>query len=195
MAWTLDDAEARSAEAPGSFFIPPAELRRSLKVGDGVKLIFRLERADGETSVERMWVEVAATAPYVGVLLNTPRLVGVIEAGDQVSFGPEHVCGYAYDVEELGYDPETPCFVLKRVGRADTPPAVLLRNEDGQWEAHDVDETDEELADSANVLAWDLGYLTDRYPQTTEVVRDGAQHGEGQELSWRWDGAQYARVE
>jgi hypothetical protein len=53
VAWTLEDAEARASQAPQSFFIPPAELRHSLKVGDGVKLIFQLERDDGETSVER----------------------------------------------------------------------------------------------------------------------------------------------
>jgi hypothetical protein len=42
--WTLDNAEARAAEAPRSFFIEPAELRHSLKRGDEVKLSFRLER-------------------------------------------------------------------------------------------------------------------------------------------------------
>jgi hypothetical protein len=55
----LDNAEGRAAEAPRSFFIPPAELRHSLKVGDEVKLIFCLDRGDGEAAVERMWVELS----------------------------------------------------------------------------------------------------------------------------------------
>src|SRR3954451_10716571 len=89
--WMLDNAEERAAEAPQSFFIPPAELRHELKVGDEVKLIFVLEREDGETAVERMWVEVAETSPYIGRLRNTPQLSGVIDLGDRVRFAPEHV--------------------------------------------------------------------------------------------------------
>jgi hypothetical protein len=174
VAWTLEDAEARALQAPESFFIRSAELRHSLKVGDGVKLIFQLERDDGETSVERMWVEVVETGPYVGILRNVAELDAVIAPGERVTFGPEHVCGYTHSVAELGYDPDVPCFLLKRVGQADIPPPLLLRNEDGEWEAHGVEETDEELADSTNVLSWTLGYLTDRFPQTTQAIQDGS---------------------
>jgi hypothetical protein len=41
--WWLDDAEARHAEAPMSFFIPPAAKRNALSPGDAVKLLFAFE--------------------------------------------------------------------------------------------------------------------------------------------------------
>ena len=132
MAWTLDNAEARAAEAPRTFFIPPAELRHALRPGDEVKLIFMLEREDGDSAVERMWVEVVETAPYVGLLRNDPHLSGVIEFGARVTFGAEHVCGYAYTTEELGYDPATRCFLVRRVSETDTPPPRLLALERGR---------------------------------------------------------------
>lgn len=121
MPWTLEDAERRAAEAPRSFVIPAAELRHSLKPGDEVKLIFRLERDDGDISVERMWVEVVDTAPYVGLLRNEPHLSGVIGFGQRVEFGPEHVCGYAYSPAELGYDLDGRCLLSKRVAQGDAP--------------------------------------------------------------------------
>lgn len=200
MPWTVDNAEERAAEAPGSFFIPAAQLRASLREGDVVKLIFRLERDDGETAVERMWVEVRETDPHVGLLRNVPRLEGVIDLGEEVRFGPEHVCGYAYDPAELGYDPEVPCYLLKRVAEGEAPPALLLLNADDEWEAHAANETDEELENSANVLRWTLGYLTDRFPETEQALREGSRRRSirrhrGREEWWRWQGDRYARVE
>jgi hypothetical protein len=114
VARALDDAEERPAQTAGSFFIPPAEPRSSLTVGENVKLIFRLERDDGEVSVERMWVDVVETCPYVGNLLNTRG----------------------------------------------------------------------ELGEPSNALAWDLGYLTDRFPQTVEAVREGSQRLHCHEVGW-----------
>jgi len=197
--WTLDNAEERAAEAPRSFFIPPAKLRRSLKVGDEVKLIFCLQHENGETAVERMWVEVVATEPYVGQLRNQPQLEGVIGFGDSVSFAAEHVCGYAYSSSELGYDPETPCFLLKRVAQADDPPPLLLLNLDGQWEAHAEQESDEELSDSDSVLVWSLGYLTDRFPETEEPVREGSTRRgllrrRQRDVWWAWRSGRYVRI-
>jgi uncharacterized protein YegJ (DUF2314 family) len=124
--WTLDNAEARAAEAPHSFFIPPAEVRHSLKRGDEVKLIFRLERDDGAVAVERMWVEVVDTDPYVGLLRNEPQLEGVVAFGDRVEFAPAHVAAYAYTAAQLGYDPAERCFLLKRVAESVEPPPLLL---------------------------------------------------------------------
>jgi uncharacterized protein YegJ (DUF2314 family) len=189
MTWSLDSAEARAREAPRSFFIPPAELRHSLGVGDVVKLIFCLERDDGEVAVERMWVEVVETAPYIGVLVNEPQLSGVIEYGDRVAFGPEHVCGYAYTREELGYDLDLRCFLLRRVADAEGPPPLLVFTEDGDWEAHARDESADELEDTDNVLMWTLGYLTDRFPETAAALREGRPGG-----WWEWDGARYVPV-
>ena len=192
MPWALDNAEELAAEFPRTFFIPPRERRYALEPGDEVKLIFRLEREDGEVGAERMWVEVVETDPHAGLLRNTPQLKGVIEWGDRVEFGPEHVCGYAYTEEELGYDAYGPCFVMKRVADADEPPALLLLDDEGDWQAHALDETEEEQADSDNVLRWTLGYLTDRFPETEETVREGARLEE-RGVWWEWQGDRYVR--
>jgi uncharacterized protein YegJ (DUF2314 family) len=200
VSWTLDNAEERAAEAPRSFFIPPADLRHSLKVGDEVKLIFCLERGDGEAAVERMWVEVVETQPYVGLLRNVPRLSGVVDFGDRVPFGAEHVCAYTYTSEELGYDADKRCVLLKRVAEAEAPPPLLLLNGEGCWEAHARDESEEELTDSENGLVWTLGYLTDRFPQTAEALRDGTSRRgilrrRQRHVVWEWDGSRYVRIE
>jgi uncharacterized protein YegJ (DUF2314 family) len=196
MPWVLDDAEQRAAEAPRSFFIPPEALRASLKAGDLVKLIFRLERDDGEVAVERMWVEVVENGPYIGVLRNEPELRGVIDLDERVEFGPEHVCGYAYSAGELGYDPDGQCLLL-RVAEADSPPPLLLLSENGDWEAHADDETDEELEAATNVVLWSLGYLTDRFPETAPALREGSRRRgmlRGREARWRWENNRYVRV-
>lgn len=198
MPWTLDNAEERAAEAPRSFFIPPAETRRNLQVGDVVKLIFRLE-SDDSVQVERMWVEVVETEPYVGTLANNPDLEGVIEHGERVPFGPEHVCGYGYAAEDLGYDPGERCFVSKRLIEADTPPALMYLNREGVWEAHAADESDEEVDDPDRVLHWSLGYLTDKFPLTEQVVREGARRSgllrrRPRDVWWRLEDDRYVRA-
>ena len=182
MPYTLDDAEQLAAEAPRSFFIPPAEVRRGLKPGDVVKLIFRLERDDGEAGVERMWVEVVETGPYVGTLANEPRLGGVVAYGDRVEFGPEHVCAYAY--EDLGYDPTGPCFVSPPVHRDDVAPELLHVDPEGRWFAI----TGPDRPDHT----WTLGYLTDRFPETEAALREGA---EARNAFWRREGDGYVRDE
>jgi uncharacterized protein YegJ (DUF2314 family) len=123
--------------------------------GDEVKLIFRLERDDGAVAVERMWVEVVDTDPYVGLLRNEPQLEGVVAFGDRVEFAPAHVAAYAYTPAQLGYDPAERCFLLKRVAESDEPPPLLLfTGED--WEAHAEDESDEEMV-AENTLLWTTG--------------------------------------
>ncbi len=197
--WTLENAEERAAEAPKSFFIPPARLRHSLKVGDEVKLIFRLEREDGEVAVERMWVEVVEIERYVGLLRNEPQLQGVIAFGTRVPFGPEHVAAYAYSSDELGYDAAGRCFLLERVADADEPPPLLLLNADGDWEAHAKDASEDELADSSNLLVWTLGYLTDRFPQTEQPLREAPRRGlvrrRRRDTWWEWQDGRYARLD
>jgi hypothetical protein len=127
--------------------------------------------------------------PYVGLLRNNPQLAGVIEFGARVPFGPEHVAAYAYSSDELGYDVDGRCFLLKRVAEADDPPPLLVRTEDGDWEAHATDESEEELEDVENVLRWTLGYLTSRFPQTTDALREGSDRRD--EAWWEWRDGRY----
>src|SRR5688500_17138530 len=72
--WWLDSAEALNEAAPGSFFIPPAEKRHNLQIGDDVKLLFAFDPPSGGYNVERMWVEVehVDAGRYRGRLRNRP---------------------------------------------------------------------------------------------------------------------------
>ena len=77
---------------------------------------------------------------------------------------------------------------------------MLLLNDDGQWEAHVEEESDEALSDPDCVLVWSLGYLTDRFPETEEPVREGsARRGllrrQQRGVWWRWRGNRYVRLD
>jgi hypothetical protein len=182
--WTLDDAEQLNTRAPRSFFIPPAGVRHNLEPGDLVKLIFRLEREDGETGVERMWVQLVETDPYVGTLANDPHLTGVIAYGDRVAFGPEHVAAYAYPKGELGYDPTAACFVSPSLRDDDVPPQRLHVDAEGRWFAIAGPERPDHT--------WTLGYLTDKFPETEAVLREGA---DARNAFWRRVDEGYVREE
>ena len=108
--WRLVSGEARHAEAPASFWIPPLAARQGLQIGQAAKLIFEIEseneRGEAERDTERMWVVVAELAPpyFIGRLTNQPAAV----AGDtafylkmdvEVPFLPEHVI-------DIGQPPE-----------------------------------------------------------------------------------------
>ena len=114
----------------------------------------------------------------------------MIEVGAHVEFKPEHVCGYAFDPHELGYDPDAKCFLLKRVANATDPPAPLFLDDTDKWEAHAADETDAEHVDTANMLLWTSGYLSDRFPQTAAALREASDDGGCS----RWTGEAYVRA-
>lgn len=111
--WRLMDADARNREYPDTFWIPPAQLREKLAVGDCVKLGFeydmrhRVFLSDGGAFIggERMWVRVTTTREvglegggdgtrvlYSGVLDSEPLVRNYLRLGDVLDFGPEHVC-------------------------------------------------------------------------------------------------------
>lgn len=96
--WCLENAEARHAAAPDTFWIPETERRESLEVGDLAKLIFRIsvDNEDENVSVERMWGLVRALTPsgYLGVLDNEPDAIAENEEfwlGTELPFAAEHV--------------------------------------------------------------------------------------------------------
>jgi hypothetical protein len=95
----LVDAEGRHREHPFTFSIPRSDVRRSLALGDRVKLLFGV--GDG-TSNERMWVEVTevGSGGYVGRLANAPVAIDDLQEGDSVEFGPEHVAAIWRDVAQ-----------------------------------------------------------------------------------------------
>ena len=94
--WALDSGEERHRQSPATFEIPSAAVRRSLKLGDTVKLLFLFLENDGtERSIqcERMWVQVDGMEGdrYVGRLASQPVISDVLGPGDRITFGPEHV--------------------------------------------------------------------------------------------------------
>lgn len=88
----LLDAERLHRDDPDTFSIPRADVRRSLAVGDGVKLIFGYGPGE-RPPAERMWVQVVEVEDdgYAGRLDNTPHVIGDLAPGDLVRFEPRHV--------------------------------------------------------------------------------------------------------
>lgn len=88
--YTLEDGEQRNAAHSHTFYLPPAEDRKNIRVGGYAKLIFV-----GRRGTERMWVRVShqeADGSYTGVLDNNP-VFGHAKCGDPVRFEAKHVIG------------------------------------------------------------------------------------------------------
>lgn len=92
VTYTLDNAAETRREFSNTFYLPPKEQRESLRIGDLVKLIFRIE-FDDDAHVERMWVQVTDVRSdgYVGVLDNDPYCTDEIRSGMRVEFHSDHV--------------------------------------------------------------------------------------------------------
>lgn len=91
--YTLDNASETNAQFPDTFPIPSTLERTSLKVGDLVKLLFRIRTQD-TTLVERMWVrveEVLNETEYVGILDNDAFSNPEIRSGLCVEFAADDV--------------------------------------------------------------------------------------------------------
>lgn len=90
--YTLDNGAEIHREFPDTFEVPSQKDRDSLRPGDLVKLIFRIE-FDEEAHVERMWVRVSEVnlKSYVGVLDNDPYCTDEIRIGMRVEFHADHV--------------------------------------------------------------------------------------------------------
>ena len=93
--YEVDNAESTHLEYPDSFWIPEKKLRESLKSGDLVKLVFRMQtiKDSDDLSVERMWVKItkAGTDFYTGTLDNDPGGSVCLSYGQTVSFKPCHI--------------------------------------------------------------------------------------------------------
>lgn len=92
--YRLASAEARAKESPKTFRIPPEPVRRAIRNGMLVKLIFELKGVPAHgPAAERMWVEVLGKdgPRYYGTLCNDPGVIPGLKRGQEVWFGPEHV--------------------------------------------------------------------------------------------------------
>lgn len=96
VSWSLINIEQRHSENPVEFQILSRKLREAVKPDDLVKLIFSPTGrgpAGSNPENERMWVLVKETAgtQFRGILDNDPQNIDNLTAGDEVSFGPEHI--------------------------------------------------------------------------------------------------------
>lgn len=107
--WELQSGVTRNEEHPETFWIPDEAVRRSLEVGDFVKVMFEYlhpEEYDEENFAgERMWIEVTdSIGPYyIGRLRNGPVCTSDwhnLQFDSEVTFLPEHVI----DVDKGGAD-------------------------------------------------------------------------------------------
>jgi hypothetical protein len=99
--WELESAVQRHLSAPSTFWIPPEDERRNLRVGQAAKLIFKIRVLDkagnAEVVTERMWVYVTSrrAAVYEGRLQSQAEATSDFRPGTQVRFLAEHVCDIA----------------------------------------------------------------------------------------------------
>lgn len=123
----LLDAEQRHQADPHSFSIPRSDVRRSLAVGDLVKLLFGFGRGD-PPSAERMWVEIVDVSDdgYVGRLENTPQAISDLRPGDLVPFRPLHVAA-TYRVVEGAPSADQFAVVSDRVWMGGEHPTRAIR--------------------------------------------------------------------
>jgi hypothetical protein len=95
--WELESGMVMNEQYPKTFRIPNEAVRRALKPGNIVKLMFNYSYPDGDgIDSERMWVEITElNGPYfVGRLRNDPAALDRrydLEFDSQVVFLPEHV--------------------------------------------------------------------------------------------------------
>ena len=113
--WELENAEERLPRHSIQFQLPSREERTDLHEGAQVVLLFRFRddagAGDGE-GVERMVVSIdrVAGATYEGTLQSRPESGTVLQQGERIMFGPEHVAA----ILRPPSDPRHPRQVLAR---------------------------------------------------------------------------------
>src|SRR5262249_39674966 len=102
-------------ENPDTFFIPSAEERKSQRVGNSVRLHFRLKEPSAEEpQAERMWVTITQEQgflkPYKGALENAPVFIQDLKQGAEVTF---KACNIAQTIIKKGDPRWIECANLK----------------------------------------------------------------------------------
>lgn len=92
LTYELTDVEERAEKNP-DFWFPPKLLRRNLKVGKYVQLVFNSVKGQ-PPGAERMWVmviEILNDGFYKGELHSDPVSIKILH-GEKVLFESRHVC-------------------------------------------------------------------------------------------------------
>jgi hypothetical protein len=189
--YTLKDVEQVHREQPRTFSIPRGELRRALRPGWLVKLVFELPEPVENCSAERMWVEVRQVRDggYVGRLDNRPLYLKDLAPGDDIVFDARHVAALdTGDPRKLAPLVGVGVDVLRR----GEWPAWIARVEpanqhDDGWRVF----SDREAREGATVRALSTSTLFRSWSVTDSAIDVGA------DGIWRWDAesSEYLRVD
>jgi hypothetical protein len=98
--WRLADGDHRHREHPDTFWVPPAETKSLIEVGDWVKLAFDQTWPGGFG--ERMWVRVTKVGAkkLEGQLANEPIFIPRLSWHDTIKFERKHVIDF--DIDPVG---------------------------------------------------------------------------------------------
>lgn len=181
----LENVERTAEEHPETFFIPSAEERKSQRVGDSVRLHFRLKNpSDDEPEAERMWVTVSQEQsflrPYKGLLQNSPVFIGDLKQGAEVTFKACHIAQTIIkkgdprwlDCANLKALVSEMCFVQGECVRF-LYRQVADRKEDSGWRMFTGHETEEYNDDPKNARIVEVGYMLDRDPSLLQPLKEG----------------------
>lgn len=180
----LEDVEKTARENPETFFIPSAEERKSQRVGDSVRLHFRLKNPSGdEPQAERMWVTVTQEQgllkPYKGMLQNAPIYIEDLKPGDEVAFKPCHI---AQTIIKKGDPRWIECAKLKALVSAMCFAKgeyvrflyrqAADRTEDSGWRMFTGHETEEYNDEARNIRIVEVGAMLDRDPSLLQPLKE-----------------------
>jgi hypothetical protein len=171
-SWFLEDASARAAANPYTFYKPAAAELAKVRPGEVVKLIFGFRSDDpAAPGAERMWVRVDTidgAGGFTGRLDNTPRWIADLAPDAPIAFRDIHVIATEHDPPDNVVEKYLPrCFVSARVLADGRPVGYLYREEpdrddDSGWRLLAGDESQDYLDDPANLSYVSLGAVLNR---------------------------------
>lgn len=179
----LEDVEETAKIHPDTFIIPPIDERKFQRVGNSVRLHFKIKNpADGEPQAERMWVTITQTAgffrSYKGILENAPVYIEDLKQGDEVTFKSCHI---AQTIIKRGDPRWIDCANLKAfVSEMCFEPSECVRflyreaadqKEDSGWRMFTGHESDEYSNDPKNIRLAEVGYMLDRDPSLLQPLK------------------------
>lgn len=91
--YLLVDGDAMAKAHPDTFIMPPLKRRKSLQVGDNVKLGFRPAGGPRAVADERLWVTIEKVDAYSGFKgrINNDPVVVKARRGEAVTFERKHI--------------------------------------------------------------------------------------------------------
>lgn len=152
----LENVVKTNKQFPRKFIIPTLEEMDKLDIGNLVKLIFVMERAQKDgCRAERMWVKIVNKheESFTGILVNEPHYLKSVRFGDTITFKMENIaCIYG---GKLAFNENLFAIITNKalekkeinwVVRTDD----LNNEQDSGWQLFYGDESEQYLADSSN---------------------------------------------